>query len=165
MASRSPLPQIGRRHASSSQSLITLHSFVQISARLIMSQNLMSSRCPEWMIVLTLWDLQGMWASLTYWRVIGKYHWQSDQEKLPLLLHPLVCTGIKSCPSVSVMLLPRFSDVMNLVVGDMDGCAVYLDNVVIYSDDWESHLYRVRALFKRLLAANLTVNLTKCEFA
>ena len=54
---------------------------------------------------------------------------------------------------------------MNMVVRDLEGCAVYLDDVVIYSDNWETHLQRIDALFGRLADACLTVNLAKCEFA
>lgn len=46
---------------------------------------------------------------------------------------------------------------MNLVVGDLKGCAVYLDYVVIYSDNWETHLVRIHSLFQRLLAARLSI--------
>lgn len=47
----------------------------------------------------------------------------------------------------------------------LDGCAVYIDDVVCYADTWEMHLTRIRSLFERLVAATLTVNLAKCEFA
>lgn len=50
-------------------------------------------------------------------------------------------------------------------VQGLDGCAVYLDDVLVFSDTWEEHLERLRALFDRLLWAQLTVNLAKCEFA
>lgn len=58
-----------------------------------------------------------------------------------------------------------FQQLMNPVVADLTGCRVYLDNVVVYSNTWEEHVQRVRALFDRLLWANLTVNPAKCEFA
>ena len=48
---------------------------------------------------------------------------------------------------------------MNKVVGDLDCCAVYLDDVVIYSDSWSSHMEHVKALFVCLAEARLTVNL------
>ena len=54
---------------------------------------------------------------------------------------------------------------MNMVVSGLEGCAVYLDDVVIYSDTWEDHVCRIKRLFDRLRDANLTVNLAKCEFA
>lgn len=37
--------------------------------------------------------------------------------------------------------------------------------MVIYSDDWNTHLERINKLFASLADANLTVNLAKCEFA
>lgn len=54
---------------------------------------------------------------------------------------------------------------MNLVVSGFQGCAVYLDNVVTYSDAWEEHLTRVNSLFIQLSDAQLTANLAKREFA
>lgn len=41
---------------------------------------------------------------------------------------------------------------------------MYLDDVVVFSQTWEEHIVH-RALFDRLVKANLTVNLLKCEFA
>ena len=66
--------------------------------------------------------------------------------------------GLRNTPST-------FQRLMNRVVGGLEGCAVYLDDAVCYADTWDTHLGRIRALFERLLAANLTVNLAKCEFA
>lgn len=54
---------------------------------------------------------------------------------------------------------------MNMVLSGLEGCAVYLDDVVIYSDTWEEHLARIKKLFDRLSNARLTINLAKCEFA
>ena len=48
---------------------------------------------------------------------------------------------------------------MNTIVAGLDGCAVYLDDVVVHSNIWGAHLDIIRALF------HLTVNLAKCEFA
>lgn len=58
-----------------------------------------------------------------------------------------------------------FQRLMNRIVGDLDGCSVYLDDVVIFSNDWDGHLDRIKRLFDRLAHAQLTVNLAKCEFA
>lgn len=66
--------------------------------------------------------------------------------------------GLRNAPAT-------FQRLMNLVIGDMQGCAVYLDDVVVYSDTWENHLERIQELFIRLAEARLTVNLAKCEFA
>lgn len=42
---------------------------------------------------------------------------------------------------------------MNMVVAGLEGCAVYLEDVVIFSDTRNAHVQRT------------TVNLVKCEFA
>lgn len=66
--------------------------------------------------------------------------------------------GLRNAPAT-------FQRLMNRVVNGLAGCAVYLDDLVVYSDSWSTHLQRVRALFDRLAEAKLTVNLAKCEFA
>ncbi len=66
--------------------------------------------------------------------------------------------GLRNAPAT-------FQRLMNKVVRGLEGCAVYLDYVVVFSDTWDEHLERVRALFDRLLWARLTINLAKCEFA
>uniref|UniRef100_A0A3B3XS13 ribonuclease H n=1 Tax=Poecilia mexicana TaxID=48701 RepID=A0A3B3XS13_9TELE len=66
--------------------------------------------------------------------------------------------GLRNAPAT-------FQRLMNKVVGCLDGCSVYLDDVVVYSDSWSSHMERLTALFDRLRDARLTVNLAKCDFA
>ena len=66
--------------------------------------------------------------------------------------------GLRNAPAT-------FQRLMNIVVDGLIGCAVYLDDVVVFSDTWEDHLQRITALFDRLVWAQLTVNLAKCVFA
>ena len=66
--------------------------------------------------------------------------------------------GLRNSPAT-------FQRLMNRVVSGLEGCSVYLDDLVIYSDTWYSHLQRIHALFDRLAEARLTINLAKCEFA
>ncbi len=66
--------------------------------------------------------------------------------------------GLKNAPAT-------FQRLMNHVVSGLIGCSVYLDDVVIYSDTWYSHLRCIRSLFERLMEAHLTINLAKCSFA
>lgn len=65
--------------------------------------------------------------------------------------------GLRNAP-------PTFQSLMNRVVSGLDGCAVYLDDVVVYSQTWEEQLCGLHALFTHLVEANLTINLAKCEF-
>lgn len=66
--------------------------------------------------------------------------------------------GLRNAPAT-------FQRLMNRVVSGLEGCAVYLDDMVVYSDSWEEYVCRVQALFERLVWARLTINLAKCEFA
>lgn len=57
-----------------------------------------------------------------------------------------------------------FQRLVNKVLRDVPHCKAYLDDIVIYSDDWNSHMATLRDVFKRLAEASLTLNLSKCEF-
>ena len=75
-----------------------------------------------------------------------------------LYTYNVMSFGLRNAPS-------SFQRLMNYVTSGLEGCAVYLDDVVTVGDTWALHLSRLAALFERLQAANLTVNLAKCEFA
>lgn len=47
----------------------------------------------------------------------------------------------------------------------MTGCEADLDDAVLRSSVWSEHLDQMRELFRHLSAANLTINLAKCEFS
>lgn len=50
------------------------------------------------------------------------------------------------------------------MLSGLKGCEAYLDDIVLYSSSWAEHLAQITELFKRLVKANLTINLAKCEF-
>jgi hypothetical protein len=64
--------------------------------------------------------------------------------------------GMKNAPST-------FQRLMNKVINGLEGCRVYLDDLVIFADSWSQHLDRLHALFARLRQAKLTINLIKSE--
>ncbi|XP_076843961.1 uncharacterized protein LOC143488888 [Brachyhypopomus gauderio] len=66
--------------------------------------------------------------------------------------------GLKNAPAT-------FQRLVNGVFANLPGCTAYLDDVVVYSWDWTSHLQLLREVFARLARASLTVNLAKCDFA
>lgn len=57
-----------------------------------------------------------------------------------------------------------FQRLMNLVVSSLDGCVVYLDDVVVYSDTWREHVKHIKNLFEWLCDAHLNIDLAKCKF-
>ncbi len=75
-----------------------------------------------------------------------------------LFSYKVMSFGLRNAPAT-------FQRLMNRVISGLRGCAVYLDDVVVYSQTWDEHIVQIRALFDRFVKANLTVNLLKCEFA
>lgn len=57
-----------------------------------------------------------------------------------------------------------FQWLMNKVVAGLEGCAVYLDDVVIYSNTCGDHVDHISALLTRLTWANLTINLATVTY-
>ena len=53
-----------------------------------------------------------------------------------------------------------FQRMMNKIIAGLLGTGCYIDDIVVYSMTWESHL----ELFERLLEFGLTINLSKYEF-
>ena len=76
------------------------------------------------------------------------------QTYLPLVL-PF---GLSNSPS-------SFQRLMNSILKDIPNVAVYLDDIIIFSDTWEEHLNQLNCLFEALSNANLVLNLSKCCFA
>lgn len=78
----------------------------------------------------------------------------------PILLYSyqVMSFGLRNAPAM-------FQRLMNRVISGLDGCAVYLDDLVVFSDSWDTHIKRVYAVMKHLSEAKLTVNLAKCAFA
>lgn len=96
-----------------------------------------------------------------YWQVpLTKRAQEISSFVTPSGLHSyqVMSFGLRNAPAT-------FQRLMNRVICGLEGCAVYLDDLVVFSDSWESHLKRLRSVLRRLADARLTVNLAKCEFA
>ena len=53
---------------------------------------------------------------------------------------------------------------MSQVLNDFPYTAGYFDNVLIHSDEWNSHLSHLRNVFLAILKAGMKINFQKCEF-
>ena len=67
--------------------------------------------------------------------------------------------GLCNAPATFQRLMERCMGELNL-----KECLIYLDDIIIYSPDIDSHLERLDAVFKRLAEFNLTIKPSKCEF-
>lgn len=77
----------------------------------------------------------------------GHYHF----KRLPM--------GLKTSPAT-------FQRLMNNVLLGLQNssCFVYLDDIILYSDNLENHIKNLRAVFTRLSEHNLKIEPDKCEF-
>ena len=48
------------------------------------------------------------------------------------------------------------------ILGDFENVDTYIDDIIVYTEDWESHVQTLRQVFKKLEEFNLTVKPTKC---
>ena len=65
--------------------------------------------------------------------------------------------GMKNAPAT-------FQRMVNKLVRDIDGCEGYIDDVVIYSDNWSDHIRQIKRFFQIMRDTKLTINLMKSEF-
>ena len=65
--------------------------------------------------------------------------------------------GMRNAPAT-------FQRFINQVTAEIEGCEAYIDDVIIYSDNWSDHVKQIGTFFAKLKKAKLTINLAKCEF-
>lgn len=87
-----------------------------------------------------------------------------SQKRLALSTHRGVLLqlrlpfGIKSAPGY-------FQEIMEKLTSDLDGVAVYMDDLLVSGKDAEDHLNNLRRLLERLNQRGLRCKLEKCKFA
>ena len=64
--------------------------------------------------------------------------------------------GMKNSPAT-------FQRLVNRLISNLDGCKAYINDAIIFSEEWQQHLQIIRTFFDRLSEAKLTVNLAKSE--
>ena len=75
-----------------------------------------------------------------------------------LYQYKVMAFGMKNLPAT-------FQRLINSVTSGIDGCDMYINDAIIYSDTWEEHLSTIRQFYHRLSEAKLTINRSKSEFA
>lgn len=65
--------------------------------------------------------------------------------------------GLKNAPAT-------FQHLMQQGLGDVPNCSVYLDDMVVFTNDWRRHQTVLKTVFQRLADASLRLDLAKCEF-
>ncbi|KAL2097351.1 hypothetical protein ACEWY4_006558 [Coilia grayii] len=71
--------------------------------------------------------------------------------------YSVMAFGLRNAPAT-------FQRLMWRILAGVPNCEVYLDDIVLHSSSWPSHLQLITTVFTRLRDASLTLNLAKCEF-
>ena len=64
--------------------------------------------------------------------------------------------GMKNSPAT-------FQRLINMIITGLDNCKAYIDDAIIYSEEWDQQIKTIREFFERLTKAKLTINLAKSE--
>ena len=51
-----------------------------------------------------------------------------------------------------------FQRLINMIITGLDNCKAYIDDAIIYSEEWDQQIETIRELFETLSKANLTIN-------
>ena len=57
-----------------------------------------------------------------------------------------------------------FQCLINMIITGLDNCKAYIDDAIIYSEEWDQQIKTIREFFERLSKEKLTINLAKSEF-
>ena len=57
-----------------------------------------------------------------------------------------------------------FQRLINRIITGLDNCKAYIDDAIIYSEEWDQQIKTIREFFEGLSKAKLTINLAKSEF-
>ena len=60
--------------------------------------------------------------------------------------------------------LATFQRLINTIITGLNNCKAYIDDAIIYSEEWDQQIKTIKEFFERLSKAKLTINLAKSEF-
>ena len=96
----------------------------------------------------------------------GYYHMVLSEESRPktAFVSSFGKWEFKRCPFGLAQALAYFQRLVNEVLLGLTFAFHYLDNILVFSPDMESHLEHMRLLFDRLRSADLKLKEVKCNF-
>ena len=109
-------------------------------------------------IIFTSLDLKS-----GYWQV------EIEEESKPLTAFTVGPLGFYECERMPFSLTnapATFQHLMEKCLGDLhlSWCIIYLDDIIVFSDNPKEHLHRLRGVFTKLDKAGLKLKPNKCEF-
>jgi hypothetical protein len=95
-----------------------------------------------------------------YWQI------QMDPASIPLTAFTVPCGqfAFKRMPFGLMNSAATFNRLMRKVLGSIEGVSCFIDDIIIFSDDWQSHLDLIDQVLCKLHEAGLTAKPSKCMF-
>ena len=98
-----------------------------------------------------------------YWQV------ELDEESMPLTAFTVGPLGFYECIQMPFGLTnapATFQRLMESCLDDLhlNWCIIYLDDIIIFSEDPDDHIKRLEGVFKKLAEVGLNLKPSKCEF-
>jgi hypothetical protein len=92
---------------------------------------------------------------------------ESDRKYCSIRLPGMFNCQYRRMPQGAINAPRVFQRIMNIVLSGLsfDICLAYLDDVICFSEDMESHRRHLQMIFDRLREANLMLHPSKCDFA
>ncbi|KII66750.1 Retrovirus-related Pol polyprotein from transposon opus [Thelohanellus kitauei] len=86
-----------------------------------------------------------------------------SQKRLSISIQGLACTNLTFSRLADTIPSPAFQRMINKVLECIPGCAIYLDDVIIFSENEAGHLKTLQNVFEAINRASLKHNHEKCK--
>jgi Reverse transcriptase (RNA-dependent DNA polymerase). len=95
------------------------------------------------------------------------YAFELDEESsnLCVIVTPFGKYKYKRLPMGICLSTDIAQEIMESVLQDIEGVEIYLDDIGIFSNNWDSHIQTLQIVLTRLQENGFTVNPLKCEWA
>ena len=94
----------------------------------------------------------------------GKFHSWKELRRFLLFVRPDGLYQFKVMPFGMKHSPAAFQLLIDMIITELENCKAYINDAIIYSEEWDQQIKTIREFFEKLSKAKLTINLAKTEF-